>query len=100
MSGGAVLETWPSCDDQVEWITLGSNGWSVEVGSNYGAQEKPVQGGMPAFNADLTEDEIRAVAAFERIRFGGAPAEETLIACGLIEEESVDTGAGETTPEG
>ena len=100
MSGGAVLETWPSCDDQVEWIALGSNGWSVEVGSNYGAQAKPVQGGMPAFNADLSEDEIRAVAAFERIRFGGAPAEETLIACGLIEEESADTAAGETTPEG
>ncbi len=100
MSGGAVLETWPSCDDQVEWITLGSNGWSVEVGSNYGAQAKPVEGGMPAFNADLTEEEIRAVAAFERIIFGGASAEETRIACGLREEESVNTGAGESTPEG
>lgn len=87
MSGGAVLQTWPSCDEQVRWIALGSNGWSTEVGGTYGAQEKPVQGGMPAFDADLSDVEIRAVAAFERIRFGGAPAEETLLACGLLAEE-------------
>lgn len=87
MSGGAVLETWPSCEDQITWIELGSNGWSVDFGGTYGAQDKPVQGGMPGFQADLSEEEIRAVAAFERIRFGGAPVEETLSACGLITEE-------------
>ncbi len=90
MSGGAVLATWPSCDDHVQWIALGSDGWSVAVGSTYGADDKPVQGGMPGFEADLTDEEIRAVSAFERIRFGGAPAEETLIACGLLEEEPVE----------
>ena len=94
MAGGAVLETWPSCEEQVTWIALGSNGWSVDVGSTYGAQSKPVQGGMPAFNGDLTDEEIRAVAAFERIRFGGAPAEETLIACGLIEADPAEGEAG------
>lgn len=94
MAGGAVLETWPSCEDQVTWIALGSNGWSVDVGSTYGAQSKPVQGGMPGFNGDLTDEEIRAVAAFERIRFGGAPAEETLVACGLIEADPAEGEAG------
>ncbi|NNC91340.1 MAG: cytochrome c [Acidimicrobiia bacterium] len=93
MSGGAVLETWPSCEDQVKWIALGSNGWSVDVGSTYGAQSKPVQGGMPAFAGDLTDEEIRAVTAFERIRFGGAPAEETLVACGLIEADPAEDEA-------
>ncbi len=92
MSGGAVLETWPSCDDQITWIGLGSNGWSVDVGGTYGAQAKPVQGGMPAFQADLSEEQIRAVAAFERIRFGGAPAEETLLACGLLAPDESTTG--------
>jgi len=86
-TGGAVVATFPSCEDQIAWITLGSNGWSVDVGSTYGADAKPVQGGMPAFGADLSDEQIRAVAAFERIRFGGAPAEETMIQCGLIEAE-------------
>lgn len=90
MSGGAVLETWPSCEDHVAWIALGSNGWSVDFGSTYGAQSVPVQGGMPGFSGDLTDEEIRAVAAFERIRFGGAAAEETLIACGLVEADPVE----------
>ena len=102
MSGGAVLATWPSCDDHVEWVALGSDAWSVAVGSTYGADDVPVQGGMPGFEADLTDEEIRAVAAFERIRFGGAPAEETLIACGLLEEEPVEgePAEGETASEG
>lgn len=93
MAGGAVLVTWPGCDDHVEWIALGSDGWSVARGSTYGAQDKPVQGGMPAFAEDLTDEEIRAVTAFERIRFGGADVEETLTACGLIvpEDEAVDS---------
>lgn len=95
MSGGAVLATWPSCEEHVEWIALGSDGWSVGVGSTYGANDAPVQGGMPGFEADLTDEEIRAVAAFERIRFGGAPAEETLMACGLLEEEPVEGESAE-----
>ena len=98
MAGGAVLVTWPSCDEQVQWIALGSDGWSVAVGSTYGADDKPVQGGMPGFEADLTDEEIRAVSAFERIRFGGAPAEETLIACGLLEEEPVEGEPAEGEP--
>ncbi len=90
MAGGAVLVTWPSCEDQVRWVELGSDEWSASVGSSYGAQDKPVQGGMPGYAGELSDEELRAVVAFERIRFGGAPAEETLIECGLItpEEES------------
>jgi mono/diheme cytochrome c family protein len=97
LAGGAVLVTWPTCDDHIKWITLGSDGWSVAVGSTYGAEAKPVQGGMPSFEAGLSDEELRAVAAFERIRFGGAPADETLIACGLIvpaEPPAGETGNG------
>jgi mono/diheme cytochrome c family protein len=97
-AGGAILTTFPSCEDHVTWISLGSNGWSVEVGSTYGTQTKPVEGGMPSFAADLSDEQLRSVAAFERIRFGGAPAEETLIACGLITEE--EPAEGEPASEG
>ncbi|MDF1596722.1 MAG: c-type cytochrome [Acidimicrobiia bacterium] len=100
MAGGAVIVTWPTCDDHIKWITLGSDGWSVAVGSTYGAEAKPVQGGMPGFEADLSDEELRAVTAFERIRFGGAPAEETLIACGLIVPAEAPSDAPTEPPAG
>lgn len=100
LAGGAVLVTWPTCDEHIKWIALGSDGWSVAVGSTYGAEAKPVQGGMPGFEADLSDEELRAVAAFERIRFGGAPAEETLIACGLIVPAEAPAGAPAEPPAG
>lgn len=78
-----VLETWPSCTDHRSWIALGSEGWLSGVGDTYGADGKPVQGGMPAHAAVLTEREIAAVAAFERIVYGGAEETATLAECGL-----------------
>jgi mono/diheme cytochrome c family protein len=78
-----VTVTWPDCLDHIRWVTLGSEGWRVEVGGTYGATAKPVQGGMPAHRDTLTPEQIAAVAAFERITYGGAAAAETLAACGV-----------------
>jgi hypothetical protein len=50
---------------------------------------------MPGFASTLTEEQIAAVSAFERVRFGGQEPEAALTDCGLAEEPE-----GETPPEG
>ncbi|MDX1690045.1 MAG: c-type cytochrome [Acidimicrobiia bacterium] len=80
-----VLETFPSCDTQVRWISLGSLGWQEEVGPTYGAQDTPIGGAMPRFENRLEPDEIRSVAAFVRTRYADADPDETLADCGLAE---------------
>ena len=72
-TGDALLTTFPTgqCAAQIEWVTLGTNGWP---GSTYGATNKPVGGSgavMPAWGTELTADELRAVVVFERVAFGG-----------------------------
>ncbi len=77
-----VTSDFPDCADQVRWITLGSSGWEDQVGPSYGALEKPVRGGMPAYEDALTEQEIREVSAFIRARFAGQPEGDALTDCG------------------
>jgi len=91
---GGVLTTFGACEDHVEWVTLGSPGFEAQ--GSYGDTNKPVNGGMPA-HAALTDEQLAAVAAFERVRFGGANPEETLVDCGLVEPPGDD---GETPAEG
>jgi len=59
---------------------------------------------MPGFGGSLTEEQIAAVAAFERARFGGANPDETLVDCGLAEvagdEGGEGTEGGETGDDG
>lgn len=78
-----VVETFPACEDQVRWVTLGSLRWSEEIGDTYGATGKPVQGGMPENGARLTEEEIEAVTVFERVRYGGQPLADVAADCGV-----------------
>lgn len=78
-----VTEVWPECADQVEWITLGSEGWRSAHGDTYGAVAREIKGGMPAQGESLSDEEIRMVAAFERIQYGGADHEATLAECGI-----------------
>lgn len=81
MSG--VLETFPSCEDHIRWITLGSDRWKAEVGPTYGATDKEVKGGMQELGQQLSEDEIVAAAVYERSRFGGIEPEEAEAQCGV-----------------
>jgi len=94
-----VVTTFGSCEDHVQWVTLGSSGWAAEVGNTYGDTNKAVGGGMPA-HASLTEEQLRSVAAFERVRFGGANPEETLVDCGLVEAEGEEGEAPADGEEG
>jgi mono/diheme cytochrome c family protein len=82
---GAVLETFPTINDHVRWVALGSSGWQAEVGDVYGADEKPVGGSgnvMPAF-ASLAPEELLAVVIHERVAFGG----EDPVEAGFVDEE-------------
>jgi mono/diheme cytochrome c family protein len=81
-----VLETWPVCADQQEWIALGSERWKAEHGPTYGADDTPVTKVMPEHATTLTPDEIAAVAAFERIEYGGGDRATELETCGVPDE--------------
>jgi mono/diheme cytochrome c family protein len=84
-----VLTTFGVCEDHVEWVRLGSGGFDT-----YGDTNKPVAGGMPP-HGSLSEEQLRSVVAFERVRFGGADPDETLVDCGLTEPEGEDGADGE-----
>lgn len=92
LAGGAVLETFPegACETHIEWVTLGSIGWPSDT---YGAQDKPVQGGMPPAALTLTEEEIAQVTLYERVALGGEDQETAEAGCGFAEEgEAVAAG--------
>jgi cytochrome c553 len=79
----SVLETFPECETQRQWVTLGSDRWKEEVGPVYGAPGKEITAIMPSFEAVLTDEEIQQVASFERFRFGGGEIDAVLADCGL-----------------
>lgn len=78
-----VVATFPACQDQIKWITLGSERWQAEDGPTYGATDKPIEQVMPSMEAVLTSEQIAAVAAFERSQYGGLEADEALAGCGF-----------------
>jgi hypothetical protein len=98
-SFSGVVTTFGSCADHIEWVTLGSQGFLDAGESTYGDTDKPIAGGMPSFGSTLTEEQLAAVVAFERVRFGGADPTVTLTDCGLAPAEGEEGEApGETTP--
>jgi mono/diheme cytochrome c family protein len=86
LAGGSVLETFPSCESHIEWVTLGSAGFTT-----YGAQNKPVAGGMPAFGS-LDETELAQVVLYERVEHGLADEEAAEADCGFGLVEESETG--------
>lgn len=88
---GGVLTTFGACEDHIEWVTLGSAGFEAE--GTYGDTNKVVNGGMPP-HGSLTEEQVAAVTAFERVRFGGQNPDEALADCGLVEPAEGDGGEG------
>jgi mono/diheme cytochrome c family protein len=93
---GGVLTTFGACPSHIEWVSLGSGGYP----DGYGDTNKPTGGGMPPFGGSLSEEQIAAVAAFERVRFGGQAPEEALADCGLAEEEGAGAEGGEGEGDG
>ena len=85
-----VLTTFGSCSDHLSWVSSGSAGFQAAGESSYGDLNKPINGGMPSFSS-LSEEQLVAVASFERVRFGGGDTDMVLADCGLASDE------GETT---
>jgi hypothetical protein len=85
-----ALTTFGSCSDHIEWVSDGSGAFTEQ--GTYGDTNKPVQGGMPSFSGSLSAEQIAAVSAFERVRFGGEDPEAALVACGLVDDPSGDEG--------
>ena len=96
---GRLQETWPDYRDQMMWIRLGSEGWPADT---YGANDKPKNGGMPAWA--LTDAELAQVVLHERI-LGGEEIDETsedyanLIAIAEGEMTFADVGLGPVSEE-
>ena len=71
LAGGQAKLTFPSEADQIAWI---ENGSSPSRGQPYGDPNRPggprppASGGMPAFKAQLTPEEILAVTQYTRDR--------------------------------
>jgi hypothetical protein len=88
LAGGSVLATFPSCDDHLTWVKVGTDGWAEETGSStYGALGTPVGSSgakMPGF-VSLTDDELREVVLYERVAFGQEPYADSEAACGLAD---------------
>lgn len=81
-----VETTFGSCNDQVEWVSLGSTGFQSNGETTYGDTGKTIAGGMPGFASSLSDEQIAAVTAFERVQFGGGDEAGALADCGLAEE--------------
>ncbi len=92
-----ALTTFGACGDHIEWVTLGSSGFQGIGNDTYGDTSKPINGGMPGFSSNLSEEQIAAVSAFERVRFGGGVPDEVLLDCGLAEPEGGEGAEGDTT---
>ena len=96
LTGGAVLTVFPQgdCQTHVDWVALATLGWPD---ATYGATAKPVGGSggvMPSFGETLTDTELRSVVLYERAAFGGQPAAEAAVDCGLLTPEGEATAAG------
>ena len=91
---GEVLRTFPegACEEHVEWVRVGTLGWPEDT---YGEPNKPVGGFavMPGFGGVLSEEELRSVVLYERVRFGGEDLQVALADCGLVEaEDEIEDG--------
>jgi mono/diheme cytochrome c family protein len=77
LSGGTVLETFPTLEDHLAWVAGGSES---AVGGRYGSElQKESKGGMPTFFGQLTEAEILAIVRFEREVLSGEEVDPTRI---------------------
>jgi mono/diheme cytochrome c family protein len=95
-----VLTTFGACTDHLEWVALGSAGFRQAGRDTYGDTQKPVTQGMPSFASTLSPEQIAAVAAFERVRFGGGDRDQVGVDCGLVTPDEGDGDAPATTVPG
>ena len=71
LAGGAVVKTWPNYKDHIDWVEKGTAGFQAEGKTTYGAENKPLSGGvMPGFKSALSVDQITLIVYYERVTFG------------------------------
>jgi mono/diheme cytochrome c family protein len=89
-----VLNVFGACTDHIEWVTLATVGFQAANRATYGDTNKPVGGFgvMPSFGSALSAEQVAAVAAFERVRFGSEPPDQALADCGLVAPPGGATG--------
>ncbi len=90
-----VLSTFGSCEDHIDWVELGSSGFTAAGRNTYGDNNRPVAGGMPGFGGSLTPEQLAAVVAYERVRHSGGSPEEVLVDCGLSDEPDPEDPDGD-----
>jgi hypothetical protein len=91
----AVASTFSACADHMEWVGLGTLGFIGAGRTTYGDAGKPAGGfgaNMPGFANQMSDEQLASVAAFERVRFGGASPDESGVDCGLVEAEEPEEG--------
>jgi Cytochrome C oxidase, cbb3-type, subunit III len=95
-----VLTTFGACADQLEWVGLGSAGFRAAGRETYGDTGKNIAGGMPGFSSSLSAEQLAAVVAFERVRFGAGDQAAVGVDCGLIETPEEEPGENGESGEG
>lgn len=96
----AVNNTFGACTDHVEWVVQGSAGFQAQGLTSYGDTGVQIAGGMPGFASNLSAEQIAAVVAFERARFGGGDPDAVLADCGLVEDAGGEGEPGEGGEDG
>lgn len=98
----SVLTVFGACTDHIEWVDLATPGFQAAGRGTYGDTNKPVGGFgvMPGFGSSLSPEQLAAVSAFERVRFGGQDPDAALTDCGLAEVPAEEPGTGEPGADG
>jgi len=74
LNNGAVLKQWPKLVDHLAWVHTGG---STHIGQTIGGVVVTAANAMPAFAGTLTDAQIADVVCYERVTFGGGPADST-----------------------
>ncbi len=74
LNGGEVLKQWPVLQDHINWVHTGG---ATHIGQTIGGVVVTPSNAMPAFGGTLSDAQIADVVCYERVTFGGAPANST-----------------------
>lgn len=91
LNDGVLPRDFPDPGDQVRWVLLGSQGYRDEGKTTYSASNKPIKGGMPAFES-LEPAELLDAIRYEREKLSGEEFDATLW------EEAVTKLEGDANP--
>lgn len=91
LTGGEVIQTFPSLADHVVWVVQGSD--HVGLGNSYGdpLRNRIVNGGMPGWGDVLTKEELLGAVLYERAYLSGS-ADDTALAESVDHTDGLDLG--------